>query len=172
MCSWYLPMFLLGDGLLTLINMASFMVLVTPWDSLSMMEKMSSLNRGPVVLVWSRIGEVAPRWSLHLSPKVLPVSPMYSTVHPRWLHLYMYITPPLLVMFSLSLGSLKDSWWCCLPWGEPELPLYYRHFWSSHSGLYRREPPYRCCSPAVLVLACIGVSVVVLEIKMKVHFCL
>ena len=48
MCgSWYLPRFLFRGGLLTLMNMASFMVLVIPWDSLSMMEKLS------MVLVWS-----------------------------------------------------------------------------------------------------------------------
>ena len=45
MCgSWYLPRFLLRGGSLTLMNMASFMVLVMPWDSLSTMENLSSLR--------------------------------------------------------------------------------------------------------------------------------
>ena len=55
--SWYLPGFLLRGDSLTLINRASFMVLVTPWGSLSMMKKMSSWMVWPVVLVWSYIGE-------------------------------------------------------------------------------------------------------------------
>ena len=36
---WHLPRFPFREGLLTLMHMASFMVLVKPWDSLSTMEK-------------------------------------------------------------------------------------------------------------------------------------
>ena len=50
--SWYLPRFLFRDGSLTLMNMASFMVLVKLWDSLSMMEKLSSFMGWPVVHWW------------------------------------------------------------------------------------------------------------------------
>ena len=38
--SWYLPRFLFRGGSLTLMNMASLMVLVMPWDSLSTMKKL------------------------------------------------------------------------------------------------------------------------------------
>ena len=84
------------------MSMDSFMVPVIPWDSLSMMETLSSLKGWPMVLIWSSIGEAALKFSLYLSSKVLPISPMYSTVHPKWSHFYLSITPPLLVMFALS----------------------------------------------------------------------
>ena len=51
--SWYLSMFLLRDGSLIIMNMASFMVLVMVCDSLPTVEKLSSLVRCPKVLVWS-----------------------------------------------------------------------------------------------------------------------
>ena len=52
-------------------------------------------------------GEGALRCSLYLYPKVLPVSPMSSTVHPIWSHLCLLIILPLLVMCSLSLGDIN-----------------------------------------------------------------
>ena len=58
---------------------------------------------------WSLLGEGALRCSLYLSPRVCPASPVYSTVHSWWSHLYLYITPPLLVMLSLFLGAIKRS---------------------------------------------------------------
>ena len=39
------------------------------------------------------------RCSLNLSPKVLPLLLIYSTVHPGWWHLYLYIAPSLLVIY-------------------------------------------------------------------------
>ena len=41
-----------------------------------------------------RWGERALKCSLYLSPKFLPVSPMYSMVQPGRSQLYLYITPP------------------------------------------------------------------------------
>ena len=121
MCgSWYLSRFLLKDRPLTLIHMVSFMVLVTPWDSLSIMEKLSTLMGWLMVLAWSWIGKRALRCSLYLSSEISPVSPMYFAVNPRWSHLNLYITPLLLVMLSLFwepnkrflivLPSLKWTW--------------------------------------------------------------
>ena len=52
MCgSWYFPMFLLSEGSLTLMNMASFMFLVLPCGSLCVMVKQFGLTGCPVVLL-------------------------------------------------------------------------------------------------------------------------
>ena len=59
---WYLPMFLLRDGLLALINKASFMVLKRFWSSLPNMVKLSIVTSWPEVLWWSYMGEGALRF--------------------------------------------------------------------------------------------------------------
>ena len=59
-------------GSLTLINIASFMVLVMLLDSLHTMKKLPNLMAWPMV----KMGEGTLRCSLYLSPKVLPVSPI------------------------------------------------------------------------------------------------
>ena len=87
--SWHLPRFLFNGWLLTLIHMASFMVLVMLCDSVSTIEKLSNLMMCPVVWEWQNIGEGALRYSFNLSPKFPPVSPIYSMVHPGWSHLYL-----------------------------------------------------------------------------------
>ena len=87
--SWYLLSFLGKVGSLTLMFMASLMVLVIPYDSLSIMNKCSNLMKCSAVWEWPKMGEGALRCSLNLSPKFLPVSPMYSMVHPGWSHLYL-----------------------------------------------------------------------------------
>ena len=51
--SWYLPIFLLTDGSLTLISIASLIVLVMLWSSLPTMLKLSRDTSWPVVLNWS-----------------------------------------------------------------------------------------------------------------------
>ena len=51
--NWYFPMFLLRDRSLTLMSIASLMVLVRVCDSLPPMEKLSNLVWWPQVLVWS-----------------------------------------------------------------------------------------------------------------------
>ena len=61
----------------------------------------------PEVLQWSWIGEEDFWWSLNLSAKVLADSPIYSSSHPSSLHLYLYITPLLLVIGSLSFGGIR-----------------------------------------------------------------
>ena len=76
--SWYLPRFLFKSGALTLMNIASLMVLVKPCDSLPIMEKLSNVMLYPVVWKCLKMGEGVLRCFLYLSPKLLPVSPMYS----------------------------------------------------------------------------------------------
>ena len=120
--SWYLPRFQFKTGSLTLRNIASFMVLVKHCGSLPTMKKLFNVMPCPVVWKWSKMGEGALRCSLSILPKCLPVSPMYSSVHPGWSDLYLYITPSFCIMLSLSLGAKKNSLivlaslkWNCIP---------------------------------------------------------
>ena len=69
MCgNWYFPMFLLSEGSLTLMNMASLMFLLLPCGSLCIMEKQSGLTGCPVELLCWWMGDGALRCSLTLSP--------------------------------------------------------------------------------------------------------
>ena len=107
MCgSWNLPMFLLRDGSFTLMNIASLMFLAILLSSLPTILKLSRDTSWPVVFWWSMIGDGALICSLNLSLKVLPDSPMYSSSQSTLPHLYLYITPLLLSMVSLSFLSL------------------------------------------------------------------
>ena len=86
---WYLPMFLFRDGSLTLMNRASFIALVKLWSSLPTMLKLVMLMLWPVLLWWSKMGEGDFWCSLNLSAKFLADSPIYSSLHPCSLHLYL-----------------------------------------------------------------------------------
>ena len=88
---WYLPMFLLRDGPLTLMHMDSLISLERFCSSLPTTLKLSSVVVWPEVLLWSWMGEGALRCSLNLSPNVLDVSPMYSSSHSNLSHLNLYI---------------------------------------------------------------------------------
>ena len=74
---WYLPMFLLRDGLLTLLYNDSFIVLVRFLSSLPTMLKLSTVVVWPVMLQCSYREEEALRCSLNLSPNVPEDSPIY-----------------------------------------------------------------------------------------------
>ena len=77
----YFPMFLFRVGLLTLMNMASWMVLAILFSSLPRILKLSIDVIWPLMLWWWNIGEGVFMCSLNLSPKVLPDSPTYSSSH-------------------------------------------------------------------------------------------
>ena len=81
----YLPMFWFNVGLFTLMKMDSLVVLASPWSSLSMMLKLSSVVMCPFWCVCMWLGEGCFRCSLHLFPRVLAVSPMYSSLQVVWL---------------------------------------------------------------------------------------
>ena len=49
------------------------------------------------------------RCSLNLSPNVLADSPIYSSLHSTLSHLYLYMMPLFLEMWSLSLGATRRS---------------------------------------------------------------
>ena len=104
---WYLPMFLFRDGSLTLMNRASLIALVRFWPSLPTIVKSLMLMLWPEMLQLSNIGEGAFWCSLNLSAKFLADSPIYSSLHPCWLHLNLYMTPLLFVIGSLSLGAMR-----------------------------------------------------------------
>ena len=107
--SWNLQMFLLRDGSLTLMNIASLMFLAILLSYLPTMLKLSRDTSWPVVLWWSMMGDGALICSLNLSPKVLPDSPMYTSSQPSLPHQYLYITPLFFSIVSLSLGFTSRS---------------------------------------------------------------
>ena len=78
----YFPMFLFRVGLLTLINMASWMVLATLFSSLPRILKLSIDVLWSLMFWWWNIGEGVFKCSLNLSPKVLADSPTYASSHP------------------------------------------------------------------------------------------
>ena len=68
----------LKDGSLTLMIIASLMVLVKPYDFLPTLEKLSNVMLCPVIWKCLKMGKGNLRYSLYISPKYLLVSPMYS----------------------------------------------------------------------------------------------
>ena len=118
-----LPIFLFNVGLLTLIKVDSLMFLAKPCPSFHIIWKLLWLVGRPVLLLWWYIGEGSFRCSLNLSPKVLEVSPMYSSSQVRSPHWNQYMVPLLLTMGSLSLGEtsrllmvLLPLKWICMPY--------------------------------------------------------
>ena len=89
-----------------------------------LMLKHFGLTGCPVVDVCKCMGEGALRCSLYISPSFLPDSPMYCSVQLMLGHLYLYMTPLLVSLGSLSLGAisncltvfvtLKCTWMPCL----------------------------------------------------------
>ena len=111
---WYLPMFLLRDGLLALIYRASFIVLKRFWSSLSSMVKLSIVTLWPEMLWWSYMGDGALRCSFNLSSKFLADSPIYSSSQSTLSHLYLYMTPLFYwLVASLSFGGMR---WSLMVW--------------------------------------------------------
>ena len=125
-----LPIFLFKLGLLTLINMDSLIFLARPCPSLTIIWKFFWVLGWPVLLLWWCMGEESFRCSLNHSPKVLEVSPMYSSSQVRLLHWNQYMAPCLLTMGSLLLGGtrrflmvLLPLKWICIPVGwVPAVP--------------------------------------------------
>ena len=130
-----LPMLLFKVGLLTLINMDSFIFLAKLCPSLPIIWKLLWLVGWPVWLLCWWMGEGSFRCSLYLSPKVLEVSPMYLSSHPRSPHWYLYMAPLLLTIGSLSFGRPRGSWWCCHLWSAFECHIYHRSSWCFHKDL-------------------------------------
>ena len=77
--SWNLPIFLLRVGLFTLMKMDSLLNLVMSCPSLPIILKLSWLSWCPVIWLCTWMGEGSLKCSLYLSPRVLDVSPMYSS---------------------------------------------------------------------------------------------
>ena len=129
MCGrWYLPMFLLRDGLFTLMYRASFMVLQRFWSSLPSMEKLSIVTSWPEMVRWSCMGDGALRCSLYLSSKFLADSPIYSSSQSTLLHLYLYMTPLFLRSGSLSLGAIRRSLMVWPPLRCTSIPYFLQMF--------------------------------------------
>ena len=125
MCgSWYFPMFLFNEGSLTLINMASLTFLVLPCDSLCMMVKQSGLTGCPVVLLCWWMGEGALRYSLTLSPNVLPDSPIYYSGQFMWGHVNLYIMPLSAVYGPYPWGAIRSVLQYLFPSNVPVFPCF------------------------------------------------
>ena len=103
-----LPLLLFKVGLLTLKKMDSFIFLAKLCPSLPTIWKLLWLVGWPVWLLYWWIGEGSYWCSLYLSPKVLEVSPIYSSSQPRSPHWYQYMAPLWLTIGSLSLGGDQE----------------------------------------------------------------
>ena len=89
--------------------MDSFIFPAKLCPSLPIIWKLLWLLGWPVWLLWWWIAEGAFRCSLYLSPKVLEVSPMYSSSQPRSPHLYQQMAPLWLTIGFLSLGGEEEA---------------------------------------------------------------
>ena len=96
--NWYFPKFLLSDGSLTLMFMASLIFLVTPYPLLWSIWSLLGV-------MWNGYGGYGDlRCSLSLSQNNLPDSSMYSPGQLMCGHLHLYMTPCFWGSLSLSLG--------------------------------------------------------------------
>ena len=125
---WYLPIFLLRDGLLTLMYTASLISLIRLLSSLPTTLKLLIVVSWPVMLLWSKIGEGCFKCSLNLSPKVLADSPIYSSSHSTLSHLYLYMIPLFWVMRSLSFGAIRRSLMVLPPLKKTWMPYFLQVF--------------------------------------------
>ena len=128
--SWHFPRFLLSEGSLTHIYMATFMFLITPCTSLSAIVKHFGLTGCPVEWLWWCMGDGALRYSLSLSLNVLPNSPIYSSRQLMCGHLYLYMTPLFLNLLSLFLRAMKRGLMVLLPLNAPGSPSCCMSFWT------------------------------------------
>ena len=133
-----LPMLLFKEGLLTLTKMDSLIYLANLCPSLPIIWKLLWLVGWPIWLLWWWIDKGSFRCSFYLSPKVLEVSPMYSSLQAKLLHWYQYMAPLWLTIGSLSFGKPGDSWWCYCFWSGFECHIYHRSFWYFHKDLVCR----------------------------------
>ena len=119
--SWYLPKFLLCEGSFTWMYMASLMFLVNPYVSLCTIVKQSGLNGCPVELLCWGMGLL--RYSLSLSPNVLPDSQVDSLGQFMCWHLNLLITPLFWSLLSLSLGAMRSVFIVFVPLKCTFIPL-------------------------------------------------
>ena len=129
---WYLPMFLLRDGLLALMYRASFMVLKRFWSSLPSMVKLSIVTSWPEMLWWSYMGDGALRCSFNLSSKFLADSPIYSSWQSTLSHLYLYMTPLFYLLGLCPLGTWGGLWWSDHLSSVHQSHIACKCFYSSH----------------------------------------
>ena len=126
--SWYLSIFLFRDGSLTLISMASLMVLVMLWSSLATMLKFSSDTSWPVVFKWSCIGDDDFMCSLNLFSNCSAWLPyvLIFTVLPC--HTYICKSPhSSLICYPCLFGELGAPWWYWILWKNISMPVLSAH---------------------------------------------
>ena len=108
-------MFWFKVGLFTLMKIDSLMVLACPWSSLPMMLKLLSVMLCPVCCMCAWMGEGCLRHSFLLSPRVIVVSPMHSSLQAIWLHWKLYMMPLFFSFGSWSLGFMRTCLMVVLP---------------------------------------------------------
>ena len=108
-------MFWFEVGLFTLMKIDSLMVMAYAWSSLPVMSKLVSVMLCPVCCICAWMGEGCLRCSLHLSPRVLAVSPIYSSLQAMWLHWKLYMMPLFFSFGSRSLGFMRTCFMVVLP---------------------------------------------------------
>ena len=106
-----LPILLFNVGVFTLINIDRIF-LATPCSSLPIIWKLCWVVGWSVLLLWWCIGEGSLRCSLNLSPKVLEVSPMYSSLQVWLLHWNQYMAPFCWPWGLCPWGKPVGFWWC------------------------------------------------------------
>ena len=126
---WYFPRFLLRKESFTWMVVASFMVLVAPCASLSIMWSIPN----PLDVLWTDcwwMGDGALRCSLNLSPKDLPDSSMYCSGQSVCEHLYWLISLLFWHMLSLSWGAMRRVHMVLFPLKCTCMPKLLQVFWN------------------------------------------
>ena len=132
--------------------MDSLMFLAKLCPSLPTIWKLLWLVVWPVIVLWWWIAEGAFRCSLYLSPKVLEVSPMYSSSQPRSPHWYQYMALLWLTIGSLSLGETSRFLMVVPPLKWVWCHTYHRSFWYFHKDLVcRNDNMTLLCTPWLAV---------------------
>ena len=147
--SWNLPRFLLSEGSLILMYLASLMFLVKPWDSLSTMENQSGLigchvGGGMKMNRW---------WCFKMFLESVPKCParftyVFFCAVDMWTFVFVN-KPTFSSLLSLSLVPWEVAWWCLFPWNVPVCPVCCKYSWTSLPTPVCRVPPqgcfYVCC---------------------------
>ena len=111
--SWYFPIFLLTDGSLTWMYMASFIVLVMPCASLPIIVKQSTLIGCPMAWLCWYMGEGVPEMFFQPIPMSF-LTPQYTPPHIPLGCICTCRLPHFFVQLSHCLWMpLTDYRWCC-----------------------------------------------------------
>ena len=125
---WYLPIFLLRDGLFTLMYIACLISLMRLLSSLPTTLKLLIVVSWPVMVLWSKIGEGCFKCSLNFHQRFWLIhlytphhTPPYHTYICKWCHFFG-------VMRSLSFGAIRRSLMVLPPLKNTWMPYFLQVF--------------------------------------------